>query len=601
MLSIYDSQGRQLTTPSINGVCTSVNVKDYGAVGDGTTNDAAAINAAIAAAGALGVSNRGVDVFFPAGVYAHGSTIVNNNSNVMLIGAGWQSTVLYYTASTGDNVQLGNGSSKSGSGIQHMSIWSSGAKTSGANINVNAMNDCLIQNFVINNCYQGILVQGASIKVWIDQGEINNTNSTASAAGIQVTNGAAGDTYIRSIIFSNGSAATAGIVLTQTGHAEIINCNVTKCTTGLLINPTTSQDVSYLFVEHSLFDSCVSYGMNITPSAAASARVRSLMFIDSWFSGSTAAGSNGINITLASSAIVDAVSFIGCRILNNQGNGVAIAAGPNNISFTDCTIAGNGAASSNTLDGFALAANASGISIMNCEIAQAGTAGNTQRYAISVAAGTSANLQFVNNQCTPNGTIGTHGYINIGALTGGGINITGNSPQLDSGMGSTTVAASASLTTTETVISAPFRMGANALRPGTVIAIRFAGSCTVGTAAAVPGKFIVKLGTAGTTSDGAIMTFTLPTSGGVGTSVFDGEIQLVCRTAGASGTFSGSMRVQQASATLGLLAATAWALAGTAAAGSTVANDYLTLTFGNTGSANVACTFQIVSIEVSVA
>jgi len=110
----------------------------------------------------------------------------------------------------------------------------------------------------------------------------------------------------------------------------------------------------------------------------------------------------------------------------------------------------------------------------------------------------------------------------------------------------------------------------------------------------------VGLGTAGTTGDTDIMTFTLPTSGGVGTSVFDGEIILVCRTAGASGTFAGTMRVQQASATLGLLAAVAWALAGTAAAGNTTNANYLTLTFGLTGSANVACTFQIVSIEVVI-
>jgi len=141
-------------------------------------------------------------------------------------------------------------------------------------------------------------------------------------------------------------------------------------------------------------------------------------------------------------------------------------------------------------------------------------------------------------------------------------------------------------------------MGANALRPGSVLAIRFAGSCTISTAAAVP-TFRIRMGTAGTTGDGVIITFTLPTSGGVGTSVFDGEIQLACRTAGASGTFAGSLRVQQASATLGLLSTIAAALAGTAAAGSTVANNYLTLTYQG-ASANVTCTFQIVSIEVSV-
>ena len=58
----------------------TVSVKDFGAVGDGTTDDSAAINAAIA-------SNR--NIYFPAGTYFIASPIrVNTKSNVMLQGAG---------------------------------------------------------------------------------------------------------------------------------------------------------------------------------------------------------------------------------------------------------------------------------------------------------------------------------------------------------------------------------------------------------------------------------------------------------------------------------------------------------------------------------
>ena len=58
----------------------SVSVKDFGAVGDGTTNDSAAINSAIA-------SNR--NVYFPAGTYLIASSIqVASKSNVVLQGAG---------------------------------------------------------------------------------------------------------------------------------------------------------------------------------------------------------------------------------------------------------------------------------------------------------------------------------------------------------------------------------------------------------------------------------------------------------------------------------------------------------------------------------
>jgi hypothetical protein len=599
----YDANGDlKVTAVPAVGVMTMLNVKDYGALGDGATNDQAAIQAAINAAGALGVSARGVDVYFPAGVYYFGSVITCPFNNVMLRGAGWQSTVLMATFTTGDALQLGNGTTHSGCGLMNMSLWCTGARTTGATIDVNLMNDCLIQNFVINNCYQGILVQGASLKVWIDQGEVNNTNSTANAAGILISNGLGGDTYIRSIVMSNGTASTAGIQITQSGHFEIINCNCTKCVTGLLINPGAATTyVSYGFVEHSLFDSCTTQGMLLSPSVSATAMIRNLMFIDSWFSGSTANPGYGITMTVAASAIIDGLSFIGCRILNNYTHGVYVTtAGPINFSFTDCTISGNSLGSSGAADGVNIVANVSGFTFMNCKIGQQGTAGNTQRYAINIAAGTSGNIQLVNNDCQPNVTVGTHGYINIGALTGGGVNICGNTPQLDGGMGSTTVAASGSITTTETVISAAFRMGANALRPGTVITIRGAGSCVVATAAAVPGLFRVKMGTAGTTGDGVIMTFTLPTSGAVGTVAFNFEIQLVCRTTGGSGTFAGSMEIHNGSATLGLILGLALAVTGTAAAGSTITNNYLTLQFGSSGSANVACTFQIVSITVDV-
>lgn len=589
--SIYNAQGvQQVSTVATLSVMTMVNVKDYGAVGDGSTNDSTAINNAIAAAGALGVSNRGVDVYFPAGVYAHASTIVNNNNNVMLRGSGWQSTVLYCTASTGDNVQLGNGSSKSGCGIMNMSVWSSGAKTSGANINVNAMNDCLIQNFVINNCYQGILVQGASIKVWIDQGEINN--SAATGVGIQVTNGAAGDTYIRGIVMSNAANPVAGIQVTQSGHFEIINCNVTKATIGLNINPTGTQLVTYGFIEHTLFDSCVTNALNIQPSGASTAKVQSLTFVDSWFSGTTAAG-NGIVMSVASSSVCDGVVFVGCRVLNNYQIGVNIGAGPNNITLQSCTIAGNGQNTSNTYDGISIAANASNLKIRGNEIGQSGTAANQQRYAISIAAGTSSNIEIIGNDCEPNGTVGTQGYINIGTLTGGGNIIKDNQPCVYAGDGSASVAASSAINTTETVISSPKRYLANAIYAGTTWHFRVAGTCT--TTAANVSTFRVRLGTAGTTSDTAIMTFATTVAGTTGaTDPFTAEITVTCRTVGGSATFYGHMRISGHDS-LGIIAVGNDVILGTAASGVTTNANYITLTYVSAATTTTS-TFQQVAM-----
>lgn len=70
-----------------------VNVKAYGATGDGSTNDTAAIQAAIDAAEALSpASGRGATVFFPAGIYAVASTLTVEKDNIILQGVGRQWT-----------------------------------------------------------------------------------------------------------------------------------------------------------------------------------------------------------------------------------------------------------------------------------------------------------------------------------------------------------------------------------------------------------------------------------------------------------------------------------------------------------------------------
>ena len=69
-----------------------VNVKDFGAVGDGVHDDTAAIQAAIDAAVALG----GGRVFFPTGTYAITATLTTPNTDVVIVltGAGRDLTIV---------------------------------------------------------------------------------------------------------------------------------------------------------------------------------------------------------------------------------------------------------------------------------------------------------------------------------------------------------------------------------------------------------------------------------------------------------------------------------------------------------------------------
>jgi hypothetical protein len=315
---------------------------------------------------------------------------------------------------------LSNGSFK---GIQ---IFSGNARTSGAGIKVWYYSDLIIDDFSMNNMVVGILIEtktgdtaSASLKVIISNGTINNILVT-TGIGIRVHNGLGGDTYIGpNIVMSNPPASkpSAGIQLEATGHCSIFRVNVTSCDYGLYIVPSTSEDVTYLFVDHSLFDSCGTAGMYINASTATS-RVRNLMSVNSWYSGSTSNPGYGIWIAGAGSSTIDSLSFIGARILNNYTHGVYWTyAATDNVSFTDCTISGNSAGSSGAADGINIAANCTNFGIFNSKIGQAGTASNTQRYAINIAAGTSGDFQIIGNDLQPNVTAP---YLNYGALTGPG-------------------------------------------------------------------------------------------------------------------------------------------------------------------------------------
>lgn len=81
-----------------------VSVKDFGAVGDGVTDDTAAIQAAL---DGLGIANNiKLTVYFPPGIYVTSSPIILRNSSVSVIGAGPISTQIWCTGSNSDGIRI---------------------------------------------------------------------------------------------------------------------------------------------------------------------------------------------------------------------------------------------------------------------------------------------------------------------------------------------------------------------------------------------------------------------------------------------------------------------------------------------------------------
>jgi hypothetical protein len=230
-------------------------------------------------------------------------------------------------------------------------------------------------------------------------------------------------------------------------------------------------------------------------AAAASARIRSLIFSNTWFSGSTDATSYGIYIGGGAASILDDVAFSCCRILNNQRDGVKwVYTGAVNVNFLGCTIAGNSQTSSGTYSGIDIAANCSDFCVMNCKIGMAGTATNTQLCAIKIAAGTSGNFRIIGNDI---GSNVTPPYLNFGALTGLAQLVKGNYPDVMGNCALYTLPGTAATSGTGETLLFRATIPGNAVRIGQYFHVWMAGaSSSTGTLI-----FRVRVGALGTTGD----------------------------------------------------------------------------------------------------
>lgn len=135
-----------------------ISVEDFGAEGDGVTDDTTAINNAIAAASAF---SGGAKVVFPAGVYRSGEVDLTSKSNVVLDlqGAeirgvdGFASHLIVATSVT--NCAILNGTLNQ----------NAPSSTAGHGVRIDGCNGLLLQNLLIKNCAgYGVGGQGGSIK-----------------------------------------------------------------------------------------------------------------------------------------------------------------------------------------------------------------------------------------------------------------------------------------------------------------------------------------------------------------------------------------------------------------------------------------------------
>ena len=182
-------------TDLYNRIHDTVSVKDYGAVGDGVTDDTAAIQAAFAYAYSISIGtitnpyanmNAGkVTVYFPAGKYIVSGKI-STYDGIAIVGAGRISTVIQ-SSYNGNVIELQPATSYNAYGIEFSDFQVVGDRTKTSQIGIALMRpySMYMSNVGVTACgSDGILARQALICEWHNIESFKNVG-----AGIRFTDG----------------------------------------------------------------------------------------------------------------------------------------------------------------------------------------------------------------------------------------------------------------------------------------------------------------------------------------------------------------------------------------------------------------------------
>lgn len=329
------------------------NVKAYGALGDGTTNDTTAIAAAISAASGGGV------VLFPPGTYKYTSLTVG--SAITLQGAGWSASTLSCSAATGTCITLGISS-----GLKDMQLTSSVTRTANPYIDIQS-NAVLLERLSIVSYFQGVqigTVGGAQpVDVQILDCNFNTPVVAASSYGIfaQFTS----NLVMSGITMSGPTSGTQpdyGIRLLAGDTCFMSNTNITKHGT-TTINPAVGSSCLAVTAVNCSFDNAgITSGgsvpsFNINPAGS----VKDCKFTNCWFGYSAASFGMAMQPT-STTGLVDGMQFTGCEFVNNGDGGIIWGNNGSGALVKNIVITGS-ASAGNTNTGMRFYGGASGVTI----------------------------------------------------------------------------------------------------------------------------------------------------------------------------------------------------------------------------------------------
>jgi hypothetical protein len=375
----------------------SFNVRDYGAIGDGSTNDYAAIQAAINAA----QTNGGL-VVFPPGRYLSNSTLTVQADSVVLVGVGQPSkqttskgAVLINGSTTSDLLAFSN---CSGSGMSGFLIYTAGTPTAGYGVTFDTCYNCTVELVRIESVWNGIKVyRSTGTRLTdIEMRDLKGTRGVQYEGTSSITSNSLFITRMVTDMPGTNNTSCDWISMYDYAYSiQVLDTHLINGGRGFVIDSSSSLIVPK-------FAALCNINTDHTSGSGISiGRAEDVRIVNSWVGSDLT--NNGITI---GSTFIREFSVLNSRIHGNKQHGVLINGGEG-VHIKDCAIGNNSANSAATYHGVTVGANISNFYIMGNNFR--GTPGNPQGYAVVVSAGTSTRYVITHNDMTQQQT---------GAMTG---------------------------------------------------------------------------------------------------------------------------------------------------------------------------------------
>lgn len=403
-----------------------VNVQDNGAVGDGVTDDTAAVQAVLTAAES---NANGTVVYFPAGTYMVDGLAYSSSAPLSLQGEGWAShawvesftniqannpatataavhvlDINSATAFTMDGIAVLGAQTATSAytndyiGINicgvyyvHISRVSVGHNLNGNMVNTALKTDSGVKNLVVDDFASWSNLYG----YWMN----GSIQCSLRNANVGTTQGAGGAGFY----MSNGAATL-----------RLTNCQTDLGDVGLLMSANGGANPAFIFLNDVEFNNYGTYGMQLNNGGQVWAN-------QCWFSGTGTPGGYPLSAVVTGTAFTGIAYFTQCSFEAHKQHTVLLQAG-SGYGFTNCIFGYGVKQTANTYDELHVG-TVSNLSVTGCHFnvdPNYGIGAQPPRSAIWTA-GTANNVGVCNCICASSGYgdgNGHGGSTGIGVWTG---------------------------------------------------------------------------------------------------------------------------------------------------------------------------------------